>query len=167
MGRPQPTTAYGKWQTAQLQRVGKSQAEMHRETGIREGVLSKWKLGREVPAEHWRQKLADYFGVTPETVPLGFDANADVVAQKIAAVPTETVQIGVGSSPVTDTGKSASGQEVRFMSEWARKTGHLVESMADEETQKAAHLALQTWWAETLLGAKDPPTGRSLSRKRR
>ena len=36
--------------------------------GVKQGLISKWELGKEVPAEENVNDMADYFGVSPSYV---------------------------------------------------------------------------------------------------
>lgn len=131
MGRHQPSTAYGRWQTAELARLGKSAADMSRKTGIGEPLLSKWKLGRETPGENRRQVIADYFGVDPTTVPINPDASSVIAAQNLSGVTgkraPDEVQPSPAAPPLTPPLRTTGGEQLEGpMYERATKVFYLM-----------------------------------------
>jgi hypothetical protein len=130
---------------------------------------------RELPEGEVLLEMAATLGVLLDTLLGGIDAKYDAVAQNLRGVPSGRAADEIeGTQSVQGAGHHPAGQqEGRLMSEWARLTGQLVDSLKTEELREAAYDALEAWNGRRLnpktkrRRVKDPPAGREVLQRQR
>jgi transcriptional regulator with XRE-family HTH domain len=65
---------------------GVNQITLAQWLGVTQGTIGNWETGKREPGYATLEKLAGYFGVTPDYL-LGHDSEVALLARKLAGVP--------------------------------------------------------------------------------